>query len=273
MSFADLSEDQDQEWFADGLTEEILNSLARLPELLVTARTSSFEFKNTNTDISEIALRLGVEHVVEGSVRKIGDDLRVTAQLIRAKDGFHLWSETYNRKSADLFDVQLDVAQNIAEALDVVLDSSMRERLLQSGTRDIEAFKAHRQGIALFEQAHARSQDHLVTLADANILFEQALALDPKVLFFDEPSAGLDPISARKLDELIIEVRDTLGATIVVVTHELASIFAIGNKSVFLDPETKTMIAEGDPKELRDHCENQGVRDFLLRGELEAAHG
>jgi phospholipid/cholesterol/gamma-HCH transport system ATP-binding protein len=101
----------------------------------------------------------------------------------------------------------------------------------------------------------------------------RAMALDPDILFFDEPSAGLDPISSRRLDELILELRDSLGTTIVVVTHELASIFTIGNNSVFLDPETKTMIAEGDPKELRDHCENQGVRDFLLRGELEAAHG
>jgi TolB-like protein len=181
LPFADLSQDQDQEWFADGLTEEILNSLARLPQLLVTARTSSFEFKNTNTDIGEIARRLGVEHIVEGSVRKIGDDLRVTAQLIRAQDGFHLWSNTYNRKAADLFEVQLEVAESIAEALDVVLDSSMRERLFQSGTRNIEAFKAFRQGVALFDRAHERNQDRLVTLADANVYFERALAIDPNI--------------------------------------------------------------------------------------------
>ncbi|MDH3810283.1 MAG: hypothetical protein OEU60_01100 [Gammaproteobacteria bacterium] len=181
LPFADLSQDQDQEWFADGLTEEILNSLTRLPQLLVTARTSSFEFKNTNTDISEIASRLGVEHVVEGSVRKIGDDLRVTAQLIRAEDGFHLWSDTYNRKAADLFEVQLEVAESIAAALDVVLDSSMRERLLESGTRNIEAFKAFRQGVALFDKAHSRNQADLVTLADANVYFERALAIDPNI--------------------------------------------------------------------------------------------
>jgi len=96
----------------------------------------------------------------------------------------------------------------------------------------------------------------------------RAMALDPEILFFDEPSAGLDPISSRMLDDLILELRDSLGATVAVVTHELASIFAIGNNSVFLDPETKTMIAQGDPKELRDHCPDPKVRNFLLRGEL-----
>jgi phospholipid/cholesterol/gamma-HCH transport system ATP-binding protein len=94
------------------------------------------------------------------------------------------------------------------------------------------------------------------------------MALDPEILFFDEPSAGLDPISSRMLDDLILELRDSLGATIAVVTHELASIFAIGNNSVFLDPDTKTMIAQGDPKRLRDECPNPKVRNFLLRGEL-----
>jgi phospholipid/cholesterol/gamma-HCH transport system ATP-binding protein len=98
----------------------------------------------------------------------------------------------------------------------------------------------------------------------------RALSLDPDVLFFDEPSAGLDPISSRLLDELILELRDALGTTIVVVTHELASIFTIADDCVFLDPDTKTMIATGDPKELRDSSPNPVVRNFLLRGELTA---
>jgi phospholipid/cholesterol/gamma-HCH transport system ATP-binding protein len=94
----------------------------------------------------------------------------------------------------------------------------------------------------------------------------RAMALDPEILFFDEPSAGLDPISSKLLDDLILELRDSLGATIVVVTHELASIFAIGNNSVFLDVESKTMIASGDPKKLLVECENPKVREFLTRG-------
>ncbi|MDH3269899.1 MAG: ATP-binding cassette domain-containing protein [Gemmatimonadota bacterium] len=95
----------------------------------------------------------------------------------------------------------------------------------------------------------------------------RAMALDPDILFFDEPGAGLDPISARLLDDLIIELRDSLGATIVIVTHELASIFAIGTNSVFLDAESRTMIAHGPPVELRDQSQNERVRRFLRRGE------
>lgn len=99
----------------------------------------------------------------------------------------------------------------------------------------------------------------------------RALALDPDILFFDEPSAGLDPISSRLLDDLILELRDSLGSTVVVVTHELASIFAIGDSSVFLDPETKTMLAVGNPKTLRDESPNPKIRAFLTRSEIGAA--
>ena len=95
----------------------------------------------------------------------------------------------------------------------------------------------------------------------------RAMALDPDILFFDEPSAGLDPISAHLLDELILELRESLGATVVIVTHELASIFAVGNNSVFLDPDTKTMIAQGDPKKLLAGSKDPKVVSFLTRGE------
>ena len=100
--------------------------------------------------------------------------------------------------------------------------------------------------------------------------FARAMALDPEILFFDEPSAGLDPISSKLLDDLILELRDSLGATIVVVTHELPSIFAIGNNSVFLDAESKTMIASGDPKSFWPRREPD-VRAFLTRGGDHAA--
>jgi phospholipid/cholesterol/gamma-HCH transport system ATP-binding protein len=97
----------------------------------------------------------------------------------------------------------------------------------------------------------------------------RAIALDPEILFFDEPSAGLDPVSSKLLDDLILELRDSLGTTILVVTHELPSIFAIGNNSVFLDAETRTMIAEGDPKTLLAENDNPTVRAFLTRGHPE----
>ncbi|MFQ5803505.1 MAG: ABC transporter ATP-binding protein [Candidatus Methylomirabilales bacterium] len=99
----------------------------------------------------------------------------------------------------------------------------------------------------------------------------RALALDPDILYFDEPSAGLDPISSKLLDDLILELRDSLGATVAVVTHELASIFSIADSSVFLDAETKTMLAVGNPKRLRDESEDPRVRTFLTRGEIGVA--
>lgn len=97
----------------------------------------------------------------------------------------------------------------------------------------------------------------------------RAIALDPEILFFDEPSAGLDPITSKRLDDLILELRDSLGSTVVIVTHELASIFAVGNNSVFLDPVTKTMLATGNPNHLRDRSDDFEVRNFLLRGTAE----
>jgi phospholipid/cholesterol/gamma-HCH transport system ATP-binding protein len=101
----------------------------------------------------------------------------------------------------------------------------------------------------------------------------RAMALDPEVLFFDEPSAGLDPISSRRLDDLILELRDSLGATVVVVTHELPSIFTIGDNGIFLDAESRTMIAQGDPKEMLAHCRDPKVQTFLRRGAEAAADG
>jgi phospholipid/cholesterol/gamma-HCH transport system ATP-binding protein len=95
----------------------------------------------------------------------------------------------------------------------------------------------------------------------------RAMALDPDVLFFDEPSAGLDPVSSRRLDDLILELRDSLGATVVVVTHELESIFAIGDNSVYLDPVTRTMTASGNPRHLLETTTDPGLREFLTRGE------
>lgn len=100
----------------------------------------------------------------------------------------------------------------------------------------------------------------------------RAMALDPEILFFDEPSAGLDPISAHLLDQLILELRESLGATVVIVTHELASIFAVGNNSVFLDADTKTMIAQGDPKRLLAESKDAKVVNFLTRGEGAKTH-
>lgn len=117
-----MSSDQEQEWFSDGLTEELLNTLARTPDLLVAARTSSFKYKGSSDDIQTIAAALGVAHVLEGSVRRDRDRLRVTAQLIRASDGFHLWSQSYDRNPQDVITIQEEIAIEIATALETAMD-------------------------------------------------------------------------------------------------------------------------------------------------------
>jgi adenylate cyclase len=121
LPFVNMSSDPDQEYFSDGISEELLNLLAKIPELRVAARTSSFSFKGKDLEIPEIASSLGVEHILEGSVRRSGNQLRITAQLIQADDGYHLWSETYDRQLDDVFQIQEEIAIEVVDALRVSL--------------------------------------------------------------------------------------------------------------------------------------------------------
>jgi TolB-like protein len=178
LPFVAMSRGPDDEYFADGLTEEILNSLTRVPELLVTARTSAFHFKGQDIPIPEIADALGVEHVVEGSVRRDGDRLRVTAQLIRADDGFHLWSENYDRETEDTFGVQTDIAEKIATALDVVLDEEQRASMKAAGMRNPEAYILLQKGRKAFVDAHSEDMSS-INLLKANESFDRVIALEP----------------------------------------------------------------------------------------------
>jgi phospholipid/cholesterol/gamma-HCH transport system ATP-binding protein len=153
----------------------------------------------------------------------------------------------------------MTLAENIALPLNEYTE------LNTSQISDVVAYKLALVGLAGHEQYYPAE---LSGGMRKRASLARAMALDPEILFFDEPGAGLDPISARRLDDLILELRDSLGTTVVVVTHELASIFAIGNNSVFLDAESRTMIATGDPKMLRDESDNHTVRSFLHRGDL-----
>jgi len=188
LPFVAMSQSPEDGYFADGLSEEIINALTTLPDLLVTARTSAFHFKNKDVPIPEVAKALGVAHVVEGSVRRAGDNLRVTAQLIRASDGFHLWSQSYDRPVADIFAVQQDIAANVARALDVVLDASKRERMLASGTRNVEAFLAYRRAVEALDDWHATDR-RSGKMWDALDLLNQATALDPEFVMAELDSA------------------------------------------------------------------------------------
>lgn len=181
LPFIAMSKGPDDDYFSDGLTEEIINALAQLPDLLVTARTSAFYFKGQNLPVADIARELGVGHVVEGSVRRAGEQLRITAQLIRASDGFHLWSQTYDRRTEDTFAVQSDIAEKVASALNVFLDDTLRERMQRAGTRNVEAFIAFQKGLGLYERAH-EEPSQISLLRQANFEFENAIAGAPDMV-------------------------------------------------------------------------------------------
>jgi len=178
LPFADLSQGQDQEWFADGLAEEILNALARTPDLLVASRTSTFAYKGSDKDLRVIANELGVAHILEGSVRRAGERLRVTAQLIRATDGFHLWSENYDRDAADVIDVQEDLAVKIAGAMETTMDPVALRNMLQAGTQSVDAYQAYLRGLAIEAQVQASGETERLLASYGS--FEEARRIDPK---------------------------------------------------------------------------------------------
>lgn len=180
LPFVNLSSDTEQQYFADGLTEEILNSLAQLPELLVTARTSSFYFKDKDVPVDEVANRLGVANILEGSVRRSGDDIRITAQLIRASDGFHIWSQSYDAAVDDVFQVQRDIAEKVATALDILLDDTKRGLMEDAGVRSPEAFTLFAKGFDRYSKAHGELPQ-IPSLAEARVYFEQATELAPEM--------------------------------------------------------------------------------------------
>ena len=172
LPFVNMSSDKENEYFVDGLTEEILNRLAQISELKVPGRTSSFAFKEKNSDLRQIGSALGVAHVLEGSVRKSGDRLRITAQLLRTADGFHLWSQSYDRKLDDVFAIQEEIARAIAGALSVQLKLGM-EGQAERSTQDMEAYDNYLQARTLIA---LRTPD---SLRRATLLLENAVQRDP----------------------------------------------------------------------------------------------
>ena len=198
LPFVVFSSQKDSDYFADGLTEEVINSLAQVPDLKVTGRTSAFYFKGKNEDLREVGRRLGVAHVVEGSVRQDGDRLRVTAQLISVKDGFHLWSKTYDRSAGDAFAIQSEIGAAVAEALKTKLDMkgkparpnrdpqayaleiTSRAQLRRLGVDDLTAAKAGFEKLMVMEpdnaEAYAGYAQATITLAQhqMNVDFGEA---------------------------------------------------------------------------------------------------
>src|SRR6266550_4416083 len=143
LPFINMSNDPEQEYFSDGMAEEILNSLSHLKDLKVAGRTSSFQFKGKNVDLREVGEKLGVATVLEGSIRKQGSKLRITAQLINVEDGFHLWSEKYDRTMDDIFAIQDEIALAITEQLKITLFEKDREIISKTTTQNAEAYELY----------------------------------------------------------------------------------------------------------------------------------
>ncbi len=176
LPFVDMSAEKDQEYFSDGMAEELINGLAQIPGLRVTGRTSAFSFKGKNEDLRVIGQKLNVGAVLEGSVRKAGNRVRITAQLVNAADGFHLWSEAYDRTLDDIFAVQEDIARSVTGALRVALavepGTGLRSR---GGSDNVNAYNVYLQAEYFFKRANWSKGD----LEKALGYYEQALALDP----------------------------------------------------------------------------------------------
>jgi adenylate cyclase len=174
LPFVNMSSDADNEYFSDGITEELLNALAKVENLKVTSRTSAFAFKGKNEDIRDIAIQLNVDKILEGSVRKAGNRVRITAQLINADDGFHLWSEIYDRDLTDIFSVQDEISSIIANKLrEDFPDTEKKQPLVKAATQNINAYTFYLKGL------HYWNKITPADLLKAIDCFEQAIALEP----------------------------------------------------------------------------------------------
>ncbi len=186
LPFVNMSGDKEQDYFCDGLTEEMITRLSQIRELRVTARTSAFAFKGENRDIREVGEKLGVDKVLEGSVRKEGSRLRITAQLINVSDGFHLWSDSYDRETEKVFVIQDDIASSVAGALEVAL---LGEHDLPSLTKNFEAFNEYLLGRYYYNNPTKENTEK------AAFHYEEAIRMDPN---FAQALAGLAAVQAAQ---------------------------------------------------------------------------
>src|SRR3989442_10710048 len=174
LPFTNMSGDPEQEYFSDGITEDLITDLSKLSGVFVIARNSVFTYKGTAVNVGEVSRKLGVRYLVEGSVRKAGNRVRISAQLVDATSGGHLWAERYDRELQDIFALQDDVTQKIVFALKVMLTPEEQVRFRQAPTNNLEAYDSFLRGQAYFwrltREAHVQARQ----------LFERAIALDPQ---------------------------------------------------------------------------------------------
>ena len=224
LAFEDLSDTRDQEYFSDGLAEELLNKLAKLEGFRVAGRTSSFAFKDRPDDLRVIGEKLNVATILEGSVRKAGDQLRITAQLINVADGYHLWSETYDRRLDNVFAIQDEIAQSVVTALQVTITGqSKATRLEPTAPADTQAYELY------LKARHLWAQRRPDTLREAQALLEQAIEIDP----------GYAPAYAGLATTLQLQVYNTAADATVVNPRAEAAI----RRALALDPGNSDALA------------------------------
>ncbi len=186
MPFSNLSNDPEQEYFSDGMVDEIIDRLFKIGDLKVISRTSSMRYKNTNLPLKEIARELNVSSILEGSVRKMGNNVRITVQLIDARTDTHLWSEIYDRDISDIFSIQSEVAQTVAKELKAVIKPEEKNLIEKVSSENLEAYDYYLLAV------HLRSQRTPESLWKAKTLFEKAIEADPG---FAKAYTGLAPVT------------------------------------------------------------------------------
>lgn len=194
LPFVSMSADKENEYFSDGMAEEILNALARVDDLKVAGRTSSFYYKGKDVPLATIGRALGVAHVLEGSVRRQGEKVRITAQLIQVADGFHLWSETYDGDLVDVFELQERIAREITDQLEPVLHGEQLARLVPVATTDPVAYSNFLQANAIFNRRERQRFPHAIALLD------EAIRLDPSFARAEARLAAFHAISPEYID-------------------------------------------------------------------------
>jgi TolB-like protein/DNA-binding winged helix-turn-helix (wHTH) protein len=245
LPFLNLSPDKDQEFFSDGMTEELTSALARVPGLTVIGRTSAFQFKGQNRDMRAIGRALGVKNLIEGSVRRDGEEVRITVQLIRADNGAHLWADSYDRKLRGIFAVQEDIATAIAAALRVPLGLKQGESLVYNSTIDAGTYEEYLRAVALIR---ARKTDDAIAVLKAVLAREPNYA--PAWALLGE--AYILPSSFARVEDMIAsgsrdEARRMLGA-------QYALIEQAARRAIQLDPRNAlAYVALGGLEDHRGH--------------------
>ncbi|MDB6088283.1 MAG: Tetratricopeptide 2 repeat protein [Gammaproteobacteria bacterium] len=244
LSFVNMSGDAQQDYFSDGLSEELSDSLARIKDLRVAARTSSFTFKGKDVDIPTVARKLNVSTVLEGSVRKVGDRMRITAQLIDAITGFHLWSQTYERDLTDVFRLQSEIATAVSGALRITLLADEQEQLAPGGTRNVQAFDAYlrgRYGEAIQDETGLRGA--LAALDEAVGLdpqYAQALAFRADVM---TQVAGMYTRDPKERERLMTAARTDVQKAVSLAPHSALAWSTLGTVLAITSPDYKAVDA------------------------------